>query len=97
MKSKRGLRAPAEAVGGAARRTDASGGQRVQPKARERLPYEPEMVVIPAGRFRMGCMSGRDCLDRGQPVHEVRVEAFELGKYEVTFEEYDRFTAATGR
>ena len=45
----------------------------------------------------MGCVSGRDCLDYEKPVHEVRVESFELGKYEVTFEEYDRFTAATGR
>ena len=33
--------------------------------------------------------------DNQQPVHEVRVEAFELSKTEVTFEEYDRFTAAT--
>ena len=64
---------------------------------RERLPYEPEMVEIPGGSFRMGCVSGRDCYDREQPVHEVRVEAFELSKYEVTFEEYDRFTSATGR
>ena len=71
--------------------------QRVQPKARKRLPYEPEMVVIPGGRFRMGCVSGRDCYDREHPVHEVRVESFELSKYEVTFEEYDRFTTATGR
>ena len=60
-------------------------------------PIRPEMVEIPGGSFRMGCVSGRDCDDDEQPVHEVRVEAFELGKYEVTFEEYDRFTAATGR
>ena len=97
VKSKRGLRAPADAVGRTARRTDASGGQRVQPRARERLPYEPEMVEIPGGSFRMGCVSGRYCQDDEQPVHEVQVESFELGKYEVTFEEYDRFTAATGR
>ena len=67
-------------------------GQRQQLRRRP-----PEMVVIPAGRFWMGCVSGRDCDDSEQPVHEVRVESFELGKYEVTFEEYDRFTAATGR
>ena len=60
-------------------------------------PIRPEMVMIPGGRFRMGCVSGRDCYGDEQPVHEVRVEAFELGKYEVTFEEYDRFTAATDR
>ena len=45
----------------------------------------------------MGCVSGRDCEDDERPVHTVRVERFELSKYEVTFEEYDRFTAATGR
>ena len=57
----------------------------------------PEMVVIPAGRFRMGCVSGRECNDDEQPVHEVRVGSFALGVYEVTFEEYERFAAATGR
>ena len=55
------------------------------------------MVTIPAGRFRMGCVSGRDCFDEEQPVHEVSVGSFALSKYEVTFEEYDRFTEATGR
>ena len=53
--------------------------------------------MIPAGRFRMGCVSGRDCNDREKPVHEVTMASFALSKYEVTFEEYDRFTAATGR
>ena len=57
----------------------------------------PEMVVIPAGSFRMGCVSGRDCESSEYPVHEVRVASFELSKYEVTFEEYDTFTDATGR
>ena len=72
------------------------GVSRVPSPARKRLPYEPEMVVIPGGSFRMGCVSGIGCRDEF-PVHEVRVETFELGKYEVTFEEYDRFTEATGR
>ncbi len=60
-------------------------------------PISPEMAWIPGGRFRMGCVSGQRCDDDEHPEHTVRVEAFELGKYEVTFEEYDRFTAATGR
>ena len=55
----------------------------------------PEMVVIPAGRFRMGCV--KDCYDHEMPVHEVSIRSFELSKYEVTFEEYNRFAAATGR
>ncbi len=68
-----------------------------QRQPRERLPYEPEMVKIPGGSFQMGCASGRGCFGSEHPVHTVRVEAFELSKYEVTFEEYDPFTAATGR
>ena len=86
-----------EAVRRAAPGADVREVQRVQPKSRERLPFEPEMVVIPGGRFRMGCVSGRDCGNSDQPVYTVRVERFELSKYEVTFEEYDRFTSATGR
>ncbi len=57
----------------------------------------PEMVVVPAGRFLMGCVSGRDCHDSEFPVHGVEIGSFALGVYEVTFEEYDRFVQATGR
>ena len=57
----------------------------------------PEMVVIPAGRFRMGCMSGQDCFDVEQPVHEVTIpEAFEVSKYEVTFAQWDACVAGGG-
>ena len=63
----------------------------------EGTPILPEMVVIPEGSFQMGCVSGLDCRDNEKPVHEVRVASFELSKYEVTFEEYDCFIAATGR
>ena len=59
-------------------------------------PTCPELVVVPAGRFRMGCVSGRDCRGFEQPVHEVELASFALGVYEVTFEEYDRFVQATG-
>ena len=54
----------------------------------------PEMVVIPAGRFRMGCLSNDDdCVDREKPVHEVAIaQPFALSVHEVTFEDYDRFT-----
>ena len=53
----------------------------------------PEMVVIPAGRFRMGCVSGLGCQDRELPVHDVTIpRAFAVSKYEVTFEDYDRYT-----
>ena len=56
---------PPAAVG-RGRATPADADQGVQPvprPARERLPYEPEMVAIPGGKFRMGCVSGLDCED----------------------------------
>ena len=92
VKSRRALRAPAPVDAGV--RTDAAPSRPVQPRVREKLPYEPKMVAIPGGRFRMGCLSSGYCSPREIPVREVQVESFELGKYEVTFEEYDRFTAA---
>ncbi len=53
----------------------------------------PEMVEIPAGRFRMGCVSGRRCRDNEKPVHEVTIpEPFALSVHEVTFDDFDRFT-----
>jgi formylglycine-generating enzyme required for sulfatase activity len=56
----------------------------------------PEMVWIPAGRFRMGDIQGTGD-DNEQPVHEVSVEGFAMGRYPVTFAEYDKFAEATGR
>jgi len=58
----------------------------------------PEMVVIPGGVFTMGSPdseAGRSN-DEG-PQHSVKVVSFALGRYEVTFDEYDVFAKATGR
>ena len=57
----------------------------------------PEMVVIPHGNFRMGCVSGRDCQDREMPVHEVSISRpFALAKHEITLAEFERFVRSTG-
>jgi formylglycine-generating enzyme required for sulfatase activity len=54
----------------------------------------PEMVRINKGSFWMGSVKGDD---DESPRHEVTIEhAFEIGKYEVTFEEYDTFALAQG-
>jgi formylglycine-generating enzyme required for sulfatase activity len=56
----------------------------------------PEMVVIPAGRFRMGDIHGIGGKDE-QPVHEVQIRRpFAVSRYEITFEQYDEFARATG-
>ena len=53
----------------------------------------PEMVVVPAGRFDMGCGSDQDCAEAEKPRHEVVIaRPFAISRYEVTFEDYDRFT-----
>ncbi len=57
----------------------------------------PEMVVIPAGSFRMGCVSGSDdCRDHERPVRDVEVASFAMSKYEVTRGQFAAFAAATG-
>jgi formylglycine-generating enzyme required for sulfatase activity len=58
--------------------------------------FGPEMVVIPAGQFRMGDVQEGGYKDE-QPVHWTSVNHFAMGRYEVTFEEYDHFAEATGR
>jgi formylglycine-generating enzyme required for sulfatase activity len=57
----------------------------------------PEMVMLGAGSFRMGDI--QDSRDKAaQPVRTVRIQRpFAIGRYEVTFEDYDRFAQATGR
>ena len=53
----------------------------------------PEMVMIPAGSFQMGCVSGLDCFPDETPVHTVTIpQPLAVSKYEITFEDYDRFT-----
>ncbi|MGE0642623.1 MAG: SUMF1/EgtB/PvdO family nonheme iron enzyme [Nitrospira sp.] len=60
------------------------------------IHLEPEMQVLAAGSFRQGDIHGLGDSDE-RPAHEVRIRSFAIGKFEVTFEEYDRFAIATGR
>lgn len=58
----------------------------------------PVMTVIPAGSFRMGCVSGNACEAPELPVRAVTIATpFSMSKHEVTFDEFDRFARATGR
>ena len=53
------------------------------------------MVDIPGGTFRMGDLSGEGDEDE-RPVHTVTVPAFRMGKYEVTFAQWDACVADGG-
>ena len=58
----------------------------------------PEMVVIPAGTFRMGCVSGVECNENELPVREVTIpRRFAVSKYVVTLDEFVRFSPAGAR
>ena len=49
----------------------------------------PETVAIPGATFRMGCLTRRRCEKDEKPVRDVRVAAFALAKYELTFAQWD--------
>ena len=109
--------------------------QKADAERREREKVEPEIVVIPAGSFIMGCIeeewetvyetvteevgwlfkkqvtkqvakrqlrrAGRDNVEGGgydweKPAHQVTVARFAMGKYPVTFAQFDAFCEATG-
>ena len=58
----------------------------------------PTMVLVTPGQFRMGCLAGAGCRENELPVRDVELAApFALSKFEVTFNDYDLFTDATGR
>ena len=58
----------------------------------------PEMVVVPAGSFMMGSPASEEGrYDNEGPVHRVTLPVpFAVGKYEVTFAEWDACEAAGG-
>jgi formylglycine-generating enzyme required for sulfatase activity len=53
------------------------------------------MVSIPAGTFIMGSPVDEPVRDSSEGQHQVTLSAFKMGKYEVTFEQYDAFCHAT--
>ena len=57
-----------------------------------------KMVEVKGGNFKMGCdEQRRECEEEDLPMHSVHLNDFYIGKYEITFEEYDLFCKSTGR
>ena len=53
----------------------------------------PEIMVVPAGEFVMGSTLGETGHTDEKPQHTVRIaQAFGVGKYEVTFDQWDSCT-----
>ena len=56
----------------------------------------PEMVIVPAGEFWMGSKDGEGDADE-RPRHKVTIpKPFAVGRYPVTFDEWDAARAASG-
>lgn len=58
-----------------------------------RLPFEPELIDIPAGPFLMGTPVGPDIPAWETPQHSVTLPAFQIGKFPVTNRQYAEFLA----
>ena len=59
---------------------------------------EPVMVTVPAGRLGMGSSDAEGGFNDEQPVHAVAfAKPFAIGRYPVTFDQYDEFAVATAR
>jgi formylglycine-generating enzyme required for sulfatase activity/chromosome segregation ATPase len=56
----------------------------------------PSMVELHSDSFQMGSGSASPNFDE-RPRRDITLKRFALSKYEVTFEQYDRFAEATGR
>jgi formylglycine-generating enzyme required for sulfatase activity len=89
---------PAERVQALQRATAAALGREVVFRDRLRRGGEgPEMVVIPAGSFLMGSPGDEPERRDNERQHRVQIAyPFAIGRYAVTFEEYDAFCRASG-
>lgn len=56
-----------------------------------------EWVDIPAGTFTMGSPDTEFDRNGLEYEHQITLSAFKMSKYEVTFDQYDKFCEATGR
>lgn len=58
---------------------------------------EPETVSITSGCFTMGSPATEDGRSPQEVLHDTCVGDYQIGKYEVTFEQYDQFAIVTNR
>ncbi len=66
---------------------------------REKIYNKPviEWINIPGGTFTMGSPESEAYREVDETQHQVRLTAFRMSKYEITFEQYDMFCEATKR
>ncbi|TAN43020.1 MAG: formylglycine-generating enzyme family protein [Nitrospirae bacterium] len=62
----------------------------------EMNPAGPEMIFVQGGTYQMGDSFG-DGGSNERPVHQVKVDDFYIGKYQVTFDEYYIYCVEMGK
>lgn len=65
--------------------------------ANSQIAIEPVTIAVPDSCFLMGSAETEPGRVTNEYLHPVCVDAFSIGQHEVTFEEYDRYTHATGK
>ena len=71
------------------------GNQKERYKMEEKVNIE--WVKIPAGTFKMGSPKSDLLKSIDECQHQVSLSAFEMSKYQITCEQYDKFCEVTGR
>jgi len=61
-----------------------------------KIPIQPEIIVLPGQCYQMGSPTSDIDAASDEARHQVCVEDFGIGKFEVTFREYDQYVRATG-
>jgi formylglycine-generating enzyme required for sulfatase activity len=57
-----------------------------------KFDYGIVMVYIPAGEFTMGSDDGdKDAFENEKPENRIYLDGYWIGKYEVTYEQYDKY------
>ena len=56
----------------------------------------PGFVLVPGGSFTMGSPASETGRDDDEVQHQVSLRGFAISKYDLTFDEYDAYCAATG-
>lgn len=54
----------------------------------------PKMVMVEGGCYEMGSPYGEDPRDKDERQHQVCIKDFAIGQFEITFDEFEHFTAS---
>ena len=68
----------------------------IRTDAEKRMPFEPELVTLTGSCFLMGSAESEKFAANDERQHEICIDDYEIGRYEITFKEYDRFVFAVG-